>query len=61
VVNELSKQRAEAVRAALIEKYDLEPTRVNAVGYGWDRPAEPGNHAKNRRVEIKVYAAEKPI
>ena len=61
VVRELSKQRAEAVREALIKKFDLEPSRVNAVGYGWDRPAEAGNHAKNRRVEIKVYAAEKPI
>jgi NitT/TauT family transport system substrate-binding protein len=60
VVKELSEQRAEAVKRALIEKYDLEPSRVNAIGYGWDRPAEEGNHAKNRRVEIKVYAAEKP-
>jgi flagellar motor protein MotB len=28
---------------------------------GWDRPADPtdaDNHAKNRRVEIKVYPAE---
>ena len=30
-------------------------------GLGWDRPADaadPDNHAKNRRVEIKVYPAE---
>jgi flagellar motor protein MotB len=29
---------------------------------GWSRPADPNdrkNHAKNRRVEIKVYSAEK--
>jgi hypothetical protein len=28
---------------------------------GWDRPADaadPENHAKNRRVEVKVYPAE---
>jgi NitT/TauT family transport system substrate-binding protein len=61
VVKELSEKRAEAVKNALVEKFNLEPGRVNAVGYGWDRPAEEGNHAKNRRVEIKVYAAEKPI
>ncbi len=61
VVKQLSEQRAESVKAALIERFDLEPSRINAVGYGWDRPAEEGNHAKNRRVEIKVYAAEKPI
>ena len=31
-------------------------------GLGWDRPADPQdptNHAKNRRVEVKVYPAEK--
>jgi OOP family OmpA-OmpF porin len=60
VVIELSQQRANAVREALINKFKLEPDRINAVGYGWHRPAEAGNHAKNRRVEIKVYAAEKP-
>jgi NitT/TauT family transport system substrate-binding protein len=60
VVKELSEQRAESVKEALIKKFELEPSRVNAIGYGWDRPAEEGNHAKNRRVEIKVYAAEKP-
>jgi hypothetical protein len=30
---------------------------------GWARPADPSdpdNHAKNRRVEVKVYSAEKP-
>jgi ABC-type nitrate/sulfonate/bicarbonate transport system substrate-binding protein/outer membrane protein OmpA-like peptidoglycan-associated protein len=61
VVKELSQQRAEAIRQALIDRFHLEPGRVSAVGYGWDRPAEEGNTAKNRRVEIKVYAAEKPI
>jgi NitT/TauT family transport system substrate-binding protein len=63
VVRELSGQRADAVKNALIEKYDLEPSRINAIGYGWERPADPNdpdNHAKNRRVEIKVFSAEKP-
>ena len=34
---------------------------VRQPGIGWDKPAEttdPENHAKNRRVEIKVYPAE---
>jgi ABC-type nitrate/sulfonate/bicarbonate transport system substrate-binding protein/outer membrane protein OmpA-like peptidoglycan-associated protein len=60
VVKALSQQRAEAVQQALVERFDLEPSRITAVGYGWDRPAEEGNHAENRRVEIKVFAAEKP-
>lgn len=59
VVRELSEARAMAVRKELIEKHSLEPSRFSAVGYGWERPAEEGNHAKNRRVEIKVYSAEK--
>jgi len=31
-------------------------------GMGWDRPLDPNdpdNHSKNRRVEVKVYPAEK--
>ena len=41
---------------------DLDPNRFNVDGLGWDQPADPndpGNHAKNRRVEVKVYTAEK--
>ena len=35
--------------------------RMYLEGMGWDRPADVTdemNHAKNRRVEIKVYPAE---
>jgi flagellar motor protein MotB len=45
-----------------VQKYNLEPTRFVVDGLGWDRPADPQNpfdQAKNRRVEIKVYPAEK--
>ena len=34
---------------------------VTVNGLGWDRPADPTdpkNHAKNRRVEVKVVPAE---
>ncbi len=37
------------------------PISSSSAGVGWDRPADPAdpdNHAKNRRVEIKVYPAE---
>ena len=63
IVKELSMNRANAVREALVQKYSLEPTRFVVDGLGWDRPADANNpfdHAKNRRVEIKVYPAEKP-
>ena len=35
--------------------------QFSTIGYGWDKPADPkdpDNHAKNRRVEIKVVPAE---
>ena len=52
-----------AVRDALADKYpSIDASRFYADGMGWDRPADPQNpldHGKNRRVEIKVYPAEK--
>jgi len=62
LVKELSLNRANAVREALVNKYQMDANRFAAAGIGWDRPADPNdrkNHAKNRRVEIKVYSAEK--
>lgn len=60
-VKELSNNRAMAVKQLLVTKYNLDPNQFNVEGLGWDRPAQqsdPNNHAKNRRVEIKVYPAE---
>jgi NitT/TauT family transport system substrate-binding protein len=62
LVTELSYNRANAVKEALIEKFNLEPNKFSVAGMGWSRPADwndQTNHAKNRRVEIKVYPAEK--
>ena len=62
VVKELSTNRANAVKEALVKAFpSLQPNQFTASGMGWDRPADPSdpqNHAKNRRVEIKVYPAE---
>jgi outer membrane protein OmpA-like peptidoglycan-associated protein len=62
LVRELSLNRANAVKEALTRKFTtLSPNQFVAAGYGWDRPADQGdpmNHAKNRRVEVKVYPAE---
>jgi ABC-type nitrate/sulfonate/bicarbonate transport system substrate-binding protein len=61
VVKELSGNRAKAVKEALVQKHKLDPNQFNTDGVGWDRPADPqdpGNHAKNRRVEIRVFSAE---
>ncbi|MCE5266428.1 MAG: phosphate ABC transporter substrate-binding/OmpA family protein [Planctomycetaceae bacterium] len=62
LVKELSMNRANAVREALVQKFNIEPNRLMVDGLGWDRPADlknPFDQAKNRRVEIKVYPAEK--
>jgi hypothetical protein len=62
LVKELSLNRANAVKQALAEKYKLDPNQFAVEGMGWDRPADrndPDNHAKNRRVEIKVFPAER--
>lgn len=62
VVKELSMNRANAVKEALVKKYDLDPNKFAVEGVGWERPADPNdpeNHAKNRRVEVRVFAAEK--
>jgi len=62
VVQELSLNRANAVKEAVIKKFpSLQPNQFSTAGMGWDRPADPSdpeNHAKNRRVEVKVYPAE---
>jgi flagellar motor protein MotB len=61
-VKELSQQRALAVKQAIADKFKtIDPNQFVAEGKGWDAPADAGdpeNHAKNRRVEIKVYTAE---
>jgi hypothetical protein len=61
LVRELSNKRADAVREALVKKFDLDPNRFSAIGIGWTRPADssdPKNHAKNRRVEVRILPAE---
>jgi flagellar motor protein MotB len=50
------------VKEAIVAKYSFDENRFAVDGVGWDRPVDPEHpeeHARNRRVEIKVYAAEK--
>ncbi|MDR1872916.1 MAG: OmpA family protein [Deltaproteobacteria bacterium] len=50
----LSQRRADAVREALLERFNIDPGRVQAVGYGESRPiadnASAAGRAENRRV-----------
>lgn len=61
LVKKLSLARANAVKEAIIKKFNLQPNQFSVNGLGWERPADPAdpnNHAKNRRVEVKVVPAE---
>lgn len=65
MVRELSYNRADSVRQAIMEKYQFDPNKFKVVGNGWDNPlpgcTDPGNaehNKKNRRVEVKVFPLE---
>jgi NitT/TauT family transport system substrate-binding protein len=61
LVKELSLNRANSVKQALVNKYKLQPAQFITQGVGWSKPADPNdpeNHVKNRRVEVKVIPAE---
>jgi NitT/TauT family transport system substrate-binding protein len=65
LVRQLSYERADAVRKAIMEKYKFDPNKFKVVGNGWDNPL-PGftdnsnaeHNKKNRRVEVKVFPLE---
>jgi NitT/TauT family transport system substrate-binding protein len=57
-VRDLSMSRANAVKEDLVKRFKLQPNQFSVEGFGWKRELEPGNHALNRRVEIKVYPLE---
>ncbi len=61
LVDKLSHDRAIAVKTALIKKYNFDQNKFVVKGKAWDvpaDPAEPFNHALNRRVEISIYPPE---
>ena len=65
LVRQLSYDRADAVRKAIMEKYQFDPNKFKVVGNGWDNPlpscTDPSNsehNKKNRRVEVKVFPLE---
>jgi len=58
LVMELSERRANAVKQALIQKFGFNDKQILVKGLGWDKLADKTNHARNRRVEVKVYPLE---
>tara|TARA_R100000687_G_C6453827_1_gene166690 strand:+ start:18072 stop:19178 length:1107 start_codon:yes stop_codon:yes gene_type:complete len=59
----LSVERAEAVRQYLVEQYNIDSARLEAVGYGETKLLDKANtreaHQKNRRIEAYVTATVK--
>ena len=53
---QLSKQRADAVKQALVTRYNISADRLATAGYGASRPVESNDtmegRARNRRVEL---------
>jgi NitT/TauT family transport system substrate-binding protein len=55
---ELSRQRAEAVSKALLQRHPkIDPKRIELVGRGWEEPAGPDSDL-NRRVEVQWFTLE---
>jgi outer membrane protein OmpA-like peptidoglycan-associated protein len=50
----LSERRAQSVARYLVERFGIEPTRLQTVGKGEDMPLNPNDpeNPKNRRVQI---------
>src|SRR5687767_13096126 len=53
----LSKDRAGEIRKLLIERFSIDPKRIDIVGRGWEEPAGP-NSDLNRRVEVQWFTVE---
>ena len=53
----LSKERAGEIRKVLVERYSIDPKRIEVVGRGWEEPAGP-NSDLNRRVEVQWFTIE---
>lgn len=54
---ELSQKRADEIKRLLVEKYQVDPKRLDAIGRGWEEPAGTDS-AQNRRVEVQWFTLE---
>jgi NitT/TauT family transport system substrate-binding protein len=56
---ELSSQRARAVSDALLARYpEIDRSRIEALGRGWEEPTGESDSALNRRVEVQWFTLE---
>lgn len=52
----LSEARANAVKSVLSNEFGIAPNRLNAVGYGFDRPIAPNDTAEGKAMNRRVFA-----
>lgn len=52
----LSEARANAVKSALVTEFGVAPNRVNAIGYGFDRPIASNDTPEGRALNRRVFA-----
>jgi OOP family OmpA-OmpF porin len=55
----LSQRRAEAVKAILVEKHNVDAGRLNAVGHGETQPVADNNTMEGRKANRRVIAVMK--
>jgi len=52
----LSKDRAESVRAYLIENFGIESSRISAIGVGAEKPIASNDTAEGRQQNRRIVA-----
>jgi OOP family OmpA-OmpF porin len=57
----LSQQRADAVKAYLVANRTIPKNRIQAVGYGPDRPLAPNTTAKGRAINRRIDVVIDPV
>lgn len=55
----LSLRRAESVKRYLVQKFNIDPSRLTTVGYGFSRPLESNDTRKGREANRRVMATIK--
>jgi NitT/TauT family transport system substrate-binding protein len=55
---QLSKERAEEIRALLVKKHAIDVKRLDIYGAGWNEPISTTDRDLNRRVEVQWFTLE---
>lgn len=63
--NQLSLNRADAVKRLLINQYNIEETRIETIGFGFEQLLYEGNNedlnARNRRIVVEIDGVQDVI